>query len=95
MLTAARFERLGHLYALRDGDAIECVMTATDKSNAIALKEAPRGMPHNSCKDMCHLDCGNQFDSNNPRSILKDDCVAGCHCSGRTNSAQIVLDSRI
>jgi hypothetical protein len=28
---AARFERLGYLYALRCGVAIECVMTTTDK----------------------------------------------------------------
>jgi hypothetical protein len=31
-LTAVRFECLGHLYALGYGVAIECVMTATDKS---------------------------------------------------------------
>jgi hypothetical protein len=48
-----------------------------------------------SCKDMCNLHLSPQFDSNNPRSILKGDCVAGCHCSSRTNSAQIVLGFRI
>jgi hypothetical protein len=48
-------------------------------------------MPHSSCKDMRHFDFWTQFDSNNPRSILKDDCVAGGYFSSRANSAQIVL----
>jgi hypothetical protein len=52
LLTAARFERLGHLYALRYRVAIECVMTATDNRNAIALKEFLEGcrtVPAKTC----------------------------------------------
>jgi hypothetical protein len=57
LLTAARFERLGHLNALRYGVAVERVMTVTDNRIEIAKGNfQSKGVPHNSCmQDMRHF----------------------------------------
>jgi hypothetical protein len=80
LLTAARFERRGHLNALRYGVAIECVMTATDKSKRRCFERVSIEVFCIIPATMCVIFIFSpQFQSNNPRSILKDNCLAGCH----------------